>query len=75
MPFIKVWIHYVWSTKYREPVLVDSDRDLLFKHIKENAVKNEIFLDRINGYHDHAHSLVSLGADQTIQNGCSDAQR
>ena len=62
-----MWIHYVWSTKNREPILVDPYRDLLFTHMKENAAKNELFMDRINGYDDHVHSLVSLGTDQTIQ--------
>lgn len=66
MPFIKGWIHYVWATKKREPVLVDSIRSILFDHMKQNALAKEIYLDRINGYHDHVHCLVSLGSGQTI---------
>lgn len=27
----------------------------------------KIYLDRVNGYHDHVHCLVSLGSDQTIE--------
>ena len=27
----------------------------------------KIFLDRVNGYYDHVHCLVSLGSDQTIE--------
>jgi REP element-mobilizing transposase RayT len=67
MPYIKVWIHYVWSTKNREAILTDNFRDPLFDHIKQNARIKNIYLDRINGYHDHVHCLVSLGADQTIE--------
>ncbi|HKO79276.1 MAG TPA: transposase, partial [Chitinophagaceae bacterium] len=26
-----------------------------------------IYLDRVNGYYDHVHCLVSLGSDQTIE--------
>lgn len=66
MPYIKVWIHYVWSTKNREPVLVDSIRDNLFDHIRQNARIKNIYLDRVNGYHEHVHCLVSLGSDQAI---------
>jgi len=66
MPFIRVWIHYVWSTKNREPVLTDKFRNPLFEHIKENAKVKKIYLDRVNGYHDHVHCLLSLGSDQTI---------
>jgi len=67
MPFIKVWIHFVWSTKGRQPVLIDEFRDKLFAHIKENAKEKKIYLDRINGYHDHVHCLVSLSSNQTIE--------
>lgn len=67
MPYIKVWIHYVWSTKNREPILTNNFRDLLFDHIKHNARIKNIYLDRINGYFDHVHCLVSLGSDQTIE--------
>ncbi len=67
MPFIRVWIHYVWSTKNREPVLTDFIRNLLFDHIKQNAKIKNIYLDRVNDYYDHVHCLISLGSDQTIE--------
>ena len=67
MPFIKVWIHFVWSTKNREAILKDNFRYPLFDHIKKNAQLKNIYLDRVNGYYDHAHCLVSLGSDQTIE--------
>jgi putative transposase len=67
MPFINVWIHYVWSTKIRRPILIDPFRDLLFHHIKENAREKKIFIDKINGYYEHVHCLVSLGSDQTLK--------
>jgi REP element-mobilizing transposase RayT len=66
MPFVRVWTHYVWCVKNREPVLIDPYRDLLFDHIRENAKEKNIWLDRINGYHDHVHCLVSLGKEQSI---------
>lgn len=66
MPFVRAWTHFVWSTKNREPVLIDPYRDLLFEHIKENARQKNIWLDRINGYYDHVHCLVSLGKEQSI---------
>jgi REP element-mobilizing transposase RayT len=66
MPWIKVWIHFVWSTKDHEPYLIDSIRPQVFKHIRENAKLKGIYIDYINGYIDHVHCLISLGADQTI---------
>ncbi|HRO76685.1 MAG TPA: IS200/IS605 family transposase [Crocinitomicaceae bacterium] len=68
MPFIKVYIHFVWSTKNRVPYLETKEiRQKVWQHIKENAKEKDIFIDFINGYDDHCHCLVSLGVDQTIQ--------
>ena len=38
----------------------------MWQHIRENAVKKDIFTDFVNGHSDHCHCLVSLGVDQTI---------
>ena len=68
MPYIKAYIHFVWSTKNRFPFLDSKElRQKVWHHIKENAAKKGIFVDFVNGYSDHCHCLVSLGADQTIQ--------
>lgn len=68
MPFIKVYIHFVWSTKNRQPFLATKElRIKMWNHIRENAKEKGIFIDFISGYNDHCHCLVSLGVDQTIQ--------
>ncbi|MEZ5022532.1 MAG: IS200/IS605 family transposase [Chitinophagales bacterium] len=69
MPFIKVYIHFVWSTKNRLPYLKTKEiRQKLWEHIRDNAKQKGIFIDFINGYTDHCHCLVSLETfDQTIQ--------
>lgn len=68
MPFVKIYIHFVWSTKNRYPFLDSSALRLkVWNHIRENAKEKGIFIDFINGYADHCHCLVSLGVDQTIQ--------
>jgi putative transposase len=67
MPLVKVWVHFVWSTKNREPFLTDEIRVKVFRHIRENAKEKGIHLDFINGYTDHVHCLISLGTDQTIE--------
>ncbi len=67
MPYIKVWIHFVWSTKDRKPFLSDEIRQKVFQHIRENAKEKDIFIDFINGYREHVHCLISLGSEQTIK--------
>jgi len=66
MSFIKVYVHFVWSTKNRFPYLTDNIRTEVFKHIRENAKSKNIYIDFINGYTDHIHCLVSLNDDLSI---------
>jgi len=68
MPFIKVYIHFVWSTKNRQPFLSTPElRKMMWNHIRDNAKKKGIYIDFINGYKEHCHCLVSLGDDQTMR--------
>ncbi|MFA9392255.1 MAG: IS200/IS605 family transposase [Prolixibacteraceae bacterium] len=68
MPYLYVYIHFVWSTKNRVPYLKSEEiRKTLWRHIKENAFKKGIFIDTINGYAEHCHCLISLGSNQTIE--------
>jgi len=68
MSFIKVYIHFVWSTKDWVPYLDSPElRKEVWNHIRENAKEKNIFIDFVNGYSNHCHCLVSLGGDQTIQ--------
>jgi putative transposase len=66
MPFIKAWIHVVWATKQRMPLLTNNIRTNIFAHIKENAITKGIYMDCVNGHIDHVHALISLGAEQSI---------
>jgi REP-associated tyrosine transposase len=66
MSFVKIWVHLVFATKEREPLLEKEIRYDVQNHIIENCRDKEIFLQSINGYTDHLHGLISLGKDQTI---------
>lgn len=66
MSFVKIWVHLVFATKNREPLLQKEFRYDVYKHIAENCIDKDIFLQAINGYSDHIHCLVSLGKDQNI---------
>lgn len=61
MPYIKVLIHFIWSTKNRQHLISNDLKPLLLQHIKENSIKKEIFIDTLNCVSDHIHLLVSLG--------------
>lgn len=64
MPYVRIWIHLVWSTKNRKPTLKRDVRQKVFDHIKSNAREKGICIDRIGGYLEHVHALISLAPDQ-----------
>ena len=66
MPMIKIWIHLVWATKSRKPLLDKNIRQKVWQHMRSNAQEKQIHIDFINGYVDHVHILLSLNTDQTI---------
>ena len=67
MPYTKIHVHLVWSTKNRIKFLHTKEiRPKVWEHIKENAEYKGIYIDHVNGYSDHCHCLVSLRIDQTV---------
>jgi putative transposase len=66
MSWVRVWIHSVFTTKYRAPLLQKEYRQKIFSHIKENAKEKGIKLLEVNGYHDHVHVLFALNKEMSI---------
>lgn len=63
MSYVKIWIHAVWGTKNREPILSKEIRHEFFSHLKDNAIKKGIYINTVNGYLEHVHCLFTLNAD------------
>jgi len=66
MAYIKIWVHFVWTTKKRQPLLIKNVKNEMIQHIKENATKKDIYIDSIDGGKEHLHLLISLGAKQSV---------
>lgn len=66
MSFVKIYVHAVWATKNREPVLSKVIHDQICQHIRENAKSKDIIIDSINGHHDHLHCLMLLNTEMSI---------
>ena len=66
MPFVRIWVHLIWSTKNREKIITRHIKEQLLAHIIENAKTKDIWLSSINCVADHIHLLISLGAEQNI---------
>lgn len=66
MPYIKIWIHLIFSTKNREKIITKELKSNLLTHIKENSITKNIYIVCLNCVTDHIHFLLSLSNDQTI---------
>lgn len=67
MSQVKIYVHLVWTTKRRMPLLASPiHRNKLWFHIKNYGERKGIFVDTINGYHDYCHCLISLSKHQNI---------
>ena len=66
MPYTKVYIHFIWTTKNRAKLITEELKPLLLQHLKENSINKDIFIDSMNCVSDHIHLLVSLSNEQTI---------
>jgi REP element-mobilizing transposase RayT len=66
MSFVKILVHAVWAIKDRKPLMNKERKDAICQHLRENAVKKNIYLLNVNGWQDHVHCLISLSADQNI---------
>jgi len=62
----KVYLHVVFSTKHREPILADSWREELFSVL--GGITNNIGCQSllVGGVNDHVHMLFQLGRTITI---------
>jgi REP element-mobilizing transposase RayT len=66
MPYIRIWIHLIWSTKNRENIIGKNLKPKLLAHILKNAKEKDIYIDQINCVADHCHLLISLKSEQNI---------
>jgi REP element-mobilizing transposase RayT len=62
----KVYVHLVFSTKNREPLLVDEWREELFRVLGGTAHNLDCPSLLVGGMADHVHLLLNLGRTITI---------
>lgn len=66
MSLVKIWIHCLWTTKNKKPMLEKNIRNQIFEHMGQKAKEKGYFIDCINGIDDHVHCLVSLKSVQNV---------
>ena len=64
--FIRIYVHYVFSTKNHEPFIVPELEERLWAYMGGIARDNNMKALMINGTEDHAHVLLSMPSTITI---------
>jgi len=60
MSYVQTYYHIIFSTKYRQPVLLPENRKYLYKYICGILKNKKCHLYRLNGIEDHIHMFISL---------------
>lgn len=65
---IRVWIHCIWGTTERMPMIDNNLEKSLYEHIKEHLEKDyKCPLRAINGTKDHIHILFLLNQNYSVE--------
>ena len=64
--FNKIWIHAIWSTKDRSPLIDPKVDSLIFEYMNKQFVNEGCPVRIINGTSDHVHCLFLLNPTKSI---------
>ncbi|PIY11172.1 MAG: transposase [Flexibacter sp. CG_4_10_14_3_um_filter_32_15] len=64
--YVKIWIHAVFGTKYRENIIVPSIKNQVHQIIVNELKGLDCSLLAINGMPDHVHTLFLLNSQKNI---------
>lgn len=64
--FNKLWIHAIWATKNRMPLVQTSIEKQVHKYLKDELVEQGCPVRIVNGMPDHIHCLFLLNPKKSI---------
>ena len=64
--FNKIWIHAVWSTKERQPLIPRAAEIKIHNFLREELIELGFPVRIINGMPDHIHSLFLLNPQKSV---------
>jgi len=64
--FNRIWIHSVWATKERQLLISTSNKDKIYKFVREELVALGCPVQIVNGMPDHIHVLFLLNPQKSV---------
>lgn len=66
--FTNIWIHLIFSTKDKLPLIDESFEQLLQKHIKSKLINDfESYVEEVNGTNNHVHILFKQSPNFSLK--------
>lgn len=62
----KIWIHVIFATKEREPLIRLEIEQVIYQHIKEQLIETGCPVRIINGMPEHVHLLFLLNPQKAV---------
>ncbi|NOS91293.1 MAG: IS200/IS605 family transposase [Cyclobacteriaceae bacterium] len=64
--YTKIWIHAIWATKERFPLIHLNVENKIHGHISEQLIEQECPVKIVNGMPDHIHCLFLLNPKKSV---------
>ena len=64
--YSKIWLHAVWSTKNRMPLIHPKMEQKLFDFLKDELKKSGCMVSIVNGMPDHVHCLFGINPQKSL---------
>ncbi len=64
--YLKIWIHAIWATKNRMPMIAAGIEHALFSQMKNELLASGCAVKIINGMPDHVHCLFLMNAQKSV---------
>jgi REP element-mobilizing transposase RayT len=64
--YSKIWIHAIWATKHREPLILPDVEEKIYQIMKDEIKSLKCSLRSLNGMPDHVHILFRIHPQQSI---------
>ena len=60
MPYTRLFYHFVWTTKDRQPLITETNRDPILKAIAAKVVQLKGICHAVNAVSDHVHLVATV---------------
>jgi putative transposase len=66
MPFTRLFYHIIWTTKYRQPLITEANREAILKAIAAKIIKLNGICYAVNAVSDHVHLAATIPASLAL---------